>query len=361
MSQEPNFSEEEIKNFLNRFRDENGNISDPELFYESEEFGKEATKMYFELKEKGVVDAITAAIAPEQLNHPEDRPIFDTPNFYALPDPILDNTDIYDFEGDGLRRGSRVLDSNWQPMFMDLDEFDEFAEEKEDAAVPKLKDIGRNFNPMDVDALPMPEDMDQKEITGPLHNLPIPFTQLHTLQRYPLLHLRRVKQTGKGKIKSFYSLTVVGNGDGLVGIGEGKSEEAEQAGEYAFAQAIRNMDYVDRFEDRTLWTDMECKFGATRLVMRPRPVGFGLMCSPGIHQVLKAAGIKDASVKIWGSRNKVNTVKIALKMLHNSSQPLGFGNGIGGKGRRLEKGVGMKSKFVMERERGRRIETFRTR
>ncbi|HEV7737006.1 MAG TPA: hypothetical protein VGO47_06485, partial [Chlamydiales bacterium] len=175
------------------------------------------------------------------------------------------------------------------------------------------------------------------------------------LQEYQLQFLRRSHQTGKGKMASWYCLTVVGNGSGLVGLGEGKSTQGEKVREYAVSEAKRNMDYVDRFENRTLWTEMQGKFGGARLIMRPRPVGFGLMCAPGIHQVLKAAGIKDCSAKLWGSRNKIVSVKLAIKMLHAGHQPLYFGNGSGGRGIRLEKGKGMRNKTEVERERGRRI------
>lgn len=41
-------------------------------------------------------------------------------------------------------------------------------------------------------------------------------------------------------------------------------------------------------------------------------VGFGLRCNPSLHQVVKTAGIKDISAKVWGSRNPVNSVKVRL-------------------------------------------------
>jgi len=272
---------------------------------------------------------------------------------YSLPDPVWDNTDEYTFQPTKrapVRPESRVLDSNWSPMFFDLDE----------AFMPGRQNPEREFDFDSIDEMDGIENVEETEIMSPLHHLPIPFNQLGTLHRYPLLRLRRTHQTGKGKINSQYVLVIVGTGNGLVGLGEGKADEPMQAMDNAYAQAIRNMDYVDRFEGRTLWTEMETKFGSTRIYMRPRPVGFGLMCAPGIHQIFKAAGLKDASVKVWGSRNKVNVAKAAIKMLHAGHQPLGFGDGIGGKGRRLEKGVGMRGKTIIERERGRRILDART-
>lgn len=90
-------------------------------------------------------------------------------------------------------------------------------------------------------------------------------------------------------------------------------------------------------------------------------MGFGLRCQPVLHQILKAAGIKDVSAKVRGSRNPVMIMQGALKMLHGGWSPLGLGDGIGGKGKRQEKGVGMRGKDVLERERerGRRVVDFR--
>jgi len=115
------------------------------------------------------------------------------------------------------------------------------------------------------------------------------------------------------------------------------------------------MDYVERFEKRTIWTDMETKLGATRVILRPRPVGFGLRCNPNIHQVLKAAGIKDISAKVWGSRNPLNVIKALFRMLQAGNAPLSMGDGVGGGGRKLNKGSGIRGKSDVERERGRKL------
>ena len=150
------------------------------------------------------------------------------------------------------------------------------------------------------------------------------------------------------------------NGNGLVGYGEGKHDDFGLTQQKAYIEAVRNMDYVDRFEKRTIWTNMEIKFGATRILMRPRPVGFGLHCNPNMHQVLKAAGIKDVSAKVWGSRNPINVIKATCLLIQAGNAPLAMGNGVGGKGRRLESGVGMRGKEVVEMERGRKLVDGRT-
>jgi len=77
----------------------------------------------------------------------------------------------------------------------------------------------------------------------------------------------------KGKMPSMYSLVVVGNGKGLVGVGEGKDETANKAVQKAFNQAVRSMDYVERYEDRTVSGTMKSNFGTCKIEMRSRPPG----------------------------------------------------------------------------------------
>lgn len=185
--------------------------------------------------------------------------------------------------------------------------------------------------------------------------LPLSRRELEKLHRFPLIRRRVTQQTGKGKIHRQGVLVVVGNGNGLVGYGDAKHDDPARASSRAFAMAVRNMDFVDRFEGRTIWTEMSSKLGATRIILRPRPVGFGLHCNPNVHQVLKAAGIKDISAKVWGSRNPLNVIKLLFRMLHAGNAPQAMGNGIGGPGRKLDKGSGVRGKQEIERERGRKL------
>ncbi|CAE6421712.1 hypothetical protein ACGC1H_001839 [Rhizoctonia solani] len=179
------------------------------------------------------------------------------------------------------------------------------------------------------------------------------FDDLQRLHRFPLITKRVVQQTGKGKQPSFYSLVVVGNGRGMVGYGEGKDTNVPRSIDKAFVAGVKSMDRVDRFENRTLWGQLEGKFGATHIIMRARPSGHGLACNPYIHQVCKAAGIADISAKVHGSRNGMQIVKATIRMLHGGHAPTGMGDGVGGKGKREEAGVGMRGRDAIERERGR--------
>ena len=203
-------------------------------------------------------------------------------------------------------------------------------------------------------------ELDSSEVNMKSH-LPLSPAQYNNLFQFPLVSRRITKQTGKGKIHRMYQLIVVGNGNGLVGYGEGKDlDDNSKAAEKAFVQAVRNMDYVERFEKRTIFGDMHTKMGSTQIILRPRPVGFGLHCNPNIHQVLKAAGIKDISAKVWGSRNPINVIKALFRMLHSGNAPLYMGDGVGGRGRRSNKGEPILSREAVERARGRKLVDLRT-
>ncbi len=86
-------------------------------------------------------------------------------------------------------------------------------------------------------------------------------------------------QTRMGKIRSMYYLTIAGNQDGLLGVGEGKSVEPEEGRKQSVMAAIRNMRPVPRYENRTTFGDLEKKVGATKVQLFARPPG--KPCQPG--------------------------------------------------------------------------------
>ncbi|CAA7269989.1 unnamed protein product [Cyclocybe aegerita] len=206
------------------------------------------------------------------------------------------------------------------------------------------------------DELPENEGQDTDEM---LKALPVPTKYYMNLHQSILMRRSVVQQTGKGKIRRVAFMVLVGDGNGLVGYGEGKHSNGSVALKAARLAAVNNMDWVERFEKRTIWTEMSTKLGATQIILRPRPVGFGLRCNPFLHRILRAAGLKDISAKVWGSRNKLNVIKAAFRMLHAGHAPTSMGDGIGGKGKKLSKGGGLKSKSDVERARGRKLINLR--
>lgn len=87
-----------------------------------------------------------------------------------------------------------------------------------------------------------------------------------------VLH-RITNQTRLGKVHRQYCLAIAGNGNGLLGIGEAKAFETVSAINQAVNRAVRNMQPIPRYEDRTIFGDVRGKVGATELIMMNRPPG----------------------------------------------------------------------------------------
>ena len=88
-----------------------------------------------------------------------------------------------------------------------------------------------------------------------------------------LVQHRVVNQTRMGKQQKEYYLTIAGNERGMLGIGEGKSAEPEDAQRQARFNAIRNMKPVPRYEDRTIFGDVKGKVAGTVVELFTRPPG----------------------------------------------------------------------------------------
>jgi small subunit ribosomal protein S5 len=106
-----------------------------------------------------------------------------------------------------------------------------------------------------------------EKITG------MPIAMMKSLRTKHLLIRRVVNQTRMGKIPSMYFLTVVGNKNGLVGLGEGKADEPEDARVQSLLNAIRNLRPILRYEERTIFGNVKGKSGATELELFTRPPG----------------------------------------------------------------------------------------
>lgn len=98
-------------------------------------------------------------------------------------------------------------------------------------------------------------------------------TKLRSIRTKTLVVHGVTNQTRMGKIRSMYYLTIAGNQDGLLGVGEGKSVEPEEGRKQSIMAAIRNMRPVPRYENRTTFGDLEQKVGATKVHLYSRPPG----------------------------------------------------------------------------------------
>lgn len=147
-----------------------------------------------------------------------------------------------------------------------------------------------------------------------------------------LVNHRVVNQTRLGKIQSVYFLCVAGNERGLVGIGEGKAAEADEAKRVATLNAIRNMTPILRYEDRTVYGEVVGKSGAVEVRLSARQPGYGLRTSEKIFEIARCAGLADLQAKVVRkSRNPMNVAKAVWHALRSQRDPEEVARGRGKK------------------------------
>lgn len=136
-----------------------------------------------------------------------------------------------------------------------------------------------------------------------------------------LISIKRVAKVVKGgRLFGFSALTVVGDGDGTVGIGRGKAREVPVAVQKAMDNARRNLVKVS-LKGPTLHHSVVAHHGAARVVMKPASEGTGIIAGGAMRAVFEVTGVQDVLAKCIGSRNPVNVVRATLQGLVSMHSP----------------------------------------
>ena len=130
-----------------------------------------------------------------------------------------------------------------------------------------------------------------------------------------IVEIARVTRVmGGGKRMSFRACVVIGDRKGRVGLGLAKAKDVPMAVQKAVKQAEKAMIRVP-LRDGTITHEIRAKFGAARIMMKPAPVGTGIISGGAVRTVLELAGVENVVSKIFGSNNKVNNIKATLRAL----------------------------------------------
>lgn len=139
--------------------------------------------------------------------------------------------------------------------------------------------------------------------------------------REKMIAVNRVTKVFKGgRILGFAALTVVGDGDGRIGMGKGKSREVPVSVQKAMDQARRAMEKVP-LRNGTIFHAVEGHHGASRVMLHPAPEGTGVIAGGPMRAIFDVMGIRNIVAKSHGSSNPYNMVRATLDALSKLRSP----------------------------------------
>lgn len=139
--------------------------------------------------------------------------------------------------------------------------------------------------------------------------------------REKMIAVNRVSKVVKGgRTMSFAALTVVGDGDGRIGMGKGKAREVPVAVQKAMEQARRGLVKV-ALKNGTLHHTVVGKHGASTVLISPAAEGTGVIAGGPMRAIFEVMGVRNVVAKSLGSSNPYNMVRATLNGLSACSTP----------------------------------------
>lgn len=135
-----------------------------------------------------------------------------------------------------------------------------------------------------------------------------------------VIQVNRVSKKTKGGNKIGFSvLMVIGDKKGRVGVGLGKARDVSSSIRKAVAYAKKHMIDVP-IVNGTIPHDIFLKRGAAKVLLKPAPEGSGVIAGGAVRSVVEAAGIRNISSKVLGTKNQASNVYATLEALSRLSK-----------------------------------------
>ncbi|RPH67346.1 MAG: 30S ribosomal protein S5 [Burkholderiales bacterium] len=139
--------------------------------------------------------------------------------------------------------------------------------------------------------------------------------------REKMIAVNRVTKVVKGgRILGFAALTVVGDGDGRIGMGKGKAREVPVAVQKAMDEARRKLVKIP-LRSGTLHHQVMGRHGAAVVMLKPAPDGTGIIAGGPMRAIFEVMGVSNVVAKSHGSSNPYNMVRATIDALRNLNTP----------------------------------------
>jgi small subunit ribosomal protein S5 len=139
--------------------------------------------------------------------------------------------------------------------------------------------------------------------------------------REKMVAINRVTKVVKGgRVLGFAALTVVGDGDGRIGMGKGKAREVPVAVQKAMEEARLKMVKVP-LKNGTLQHEVIGHHGSSRVFMKPASDGTGIIAGGPMRAVFEVMGVQNVLAKCLGSTNPYNVVRATIDGLTRMNTP----------------------------------------
>tara|TARA_Y100001960_G_scaffold59065_1_gene61095 strand:+ start:437 stop:934 length:498 start_codon:yes stop_codon:yes gene_type:complete len=136
-----------------------------------------------------------------------------------------------------------------------------------------------------------------------------------------LVAVNRVAKVVKGGRQfGFAAITVVGDGNGKIGMGYGKAKEVPLAIQKAMQAARKNLHPV-ALNKETIFYETTGRHGASKVYMQPAADGTGIIAGGAMRAVFECVGIRNILAKSYGSRNPINLVRATINALDSMRSP----------------------------------------